>query len=293
MSREKIPVDLFNPGQVFACLGFAEAAQKLVGETRGAFDWSNPTQTLFWLESPGDRSPFAEGLSFLAEAKVSARTCHEGLDTKKWDVETDFGRDADAFPIFPPPSPATLPAALTANGRELRFDHWGDKTLRDNVKFWAGSGGYPGAGLLRDALNLVRDRIPKALDNPFDLSAVQSSSFRLDWRRDYIPIDAGFSLNAHGNIKTKGYPLVEVFGAFGLAYARPMRPERANKLLYRYGVIASTNDDLLPLNILRASLGGSRELPFPQRTFLMNLDWPGQEGQARCITTVYEESNND
>jgi CRISPR-associated protein Csx14 len=34
-------------------------------------------------------------------------------------------------------------------------------------------------------------------------------------------------------------------------------------------------------------------LPFPTRNFTMQLDWPGQENQARCITTVREETLDD
>ncbi len=32
MAESSIPVDLFNPGQVFACLGFLEAADVLCGD---------------------------------------------------------------------------------------------------------------------------------------------------------------------------------------------------------------------------------------------------------------------
>src|SRR6266568_4243039 len=41
MAEARIPIDLFNPGQVFACLGFLEAADTLLGDARGGFDWSN------------------------------------------------------------------------------------------------------------------------------------------------------------------------------------------------------------------------------------------------------------
>ncbi len=65
------------------------------------------------------------------------------------------------FPIKEPNSPATLPAILThrisENKRqEIVIDHWGDASVRDNVKFWTGSGGYPGVALARDAVDLFR-----------------------------------------------------------------------------------------------------------------------------------------
>ena len=41
MGAASIPVDLFNPGQVFACLGFLEAADVLLGDAEGGFDWTD------------------------------------------------------------------------------------------------------------------------------------------------------------------------------------------------------------------------------------------------------------
>lgn len=289
MAEHSIPVDLFNPGQVFACLGFLEAAEILLGEAEGGFDWSDEADTRFRLRAAGDEHPVEAVLKFLAEAEVKAVAPH-GSDnrTEKWKVPTIKIEDGKPFPFPDPSSPATLPALLEANGKAIPLDYWGDATKRDNVKFWAGSAGYPGAALARDALDLVRDRIDEASDNPFKLSALQSSSFRFDWRRDYIPLDAGFSPNDHGNVRMVGYPLVELLAAIGLSHARPARKV---KLEYRYGIIAGHDREngLMPPIFLRAALGCAR-LPFPQRFFRMDLGWPGQENQARCILDVTEET---
>jgi CRISPR-associated protein Csx14 len=178
---------------------------------------------------------------------------------------------------------------LNTNEARLCIDYWAD-TLRDNSKFWAGSGGYPGAALTRDALDLVHDPAAASANDPFAFAVPQSSSFRLDWRRDYIPIDAGFSLNAHGNIETVGYPFVELLGAIGLTNARPKRLK--TKLEYRYGVVGTAGDPVwLPLAFLRAALGAAA-MPFETRHFHMDLSWPGKEGQARAITQVIEESES-
>lgn len=289
MAVSTVPVDLFNPGQVFACIGFAEAAGVLRGEARGAFDWSEP-QAVFRVEAPGSEDPVSTVLSFLAEGQVESLGVHPHTTEKTWKVTTQPTERGGPFPTRPPDSPAALPAVLTCGSRQLRFDHWGDATQRDNVKFWAGSGGYPGAALLRDALDLVRADLPEAAtEDPFSLSVRQTSSFRFDWRRDYVPIDIGFSLNAHGHIEPRGFPLVEILAAYGLGHARP---EGVDKLKYRYGVLGTAAPEALPpLPLLRASLGAPREqLPLPLRTFTMFLDWPGQEDQARCITNVTEET---
>ena len=294
MTQGSIPVDLANPGQVFACLGFLEAACALFGEAEGGFDWRRSDRVRFLLAVPGCEDPIVQILNFLDGAHVtSLAPCRSANSTAKWGIKT-VRDNSGAFPFPDPASPATLPARIEDRaGRYLTIDHWGDETRRDNIKFWAGAGGYPGAGLARDALDLVRGRMLDHADDPFALSAAQSSSFRFDWRRDYVPIDAGFSPNAHGNVTMQGYPVVELLAAVGLTNARP-RPLPRNKLEYGYGVLGVISDDLYDPIFLRAALG-AQEAPFPSqpfRLFTMRLGWPGQEGQARCITSVIEESTS-
>ncbi|MEZ5402737.1 MAG: type I-U CRISPR-associated protein Cas8c [Bryobacteraceae bacterium] len=294
MAHASIPVDLFNPGQVFASIGLLEAAEILCGPATGSFDWTDEANTRFHLSAAGEASPVQAVLEFLAQATVeSIAPGSSNLDTAKWSVKTQHSESGDPFPFPLPDSPATLPAMLTANGTNIAITHWGEDrriTGRDNVKFWAGSGGYPGAGLARDALDLIRTRCAEAAEDPFAVAAEQSSSFRLDWRRDYVPMEIGFSLNAHSTIATVGYPIVELLAAIGLTNARPFRE---SALEFRYGVIASLDPAAQPLDIslLRAALGGATALPFPQRTFCMHLDWPGQENQAKCIVRVIEEQS--
>lgn len=284
MATATIPVDLFNPGQVFACLGFAEAAEVLLGGVSIGFRGTGAVVD-FTLGARGPIGPFEVVLDFLAGATVTSEAppAVEPLSTEKWDIPT-AQLEGDAFPYPAPDSPATLPAVLSNGGRRLTVDHWGDATRRDNVKYWAGAGGYPGAGLLRDALELVRSFARASVADPFALRAPQSSSFRFDWRRDYVPLGVGFSLNNHQKLQPIGYPLVEILAAIGLSHARPRR-KGASKLHYEYAVPMA---DELTLPLMRAALGCAA-LPLDLRTFHMTLDWPGQENQARCITQVTEE----
>lgn len=294
MAEASVPVDLLNPGQVFACIGFAEAVDVLLGRAEGCFDWSNRDAPRFLLRASGDENPVGCVLRFLSQARVFAEAPAGSSNVAGW--RKSWGDDPEELPPgapYPSPdpdSPATLVAVLSATDRRLSIDHWGD-TVRDNAKFWAGSGGYPGAALTRDALDLIRGRASDSAKDPFALAVPQSSSFRLDWRRDYVPIDAGFSLNAHGGaLQTVGYPLVELLGAIGLTHARPKR--LGTKLEYSYGVAGTSGEVVwLPLSLLRAALGAP-VLPFETRRFHMFLSWPGKEGQARAITQVTEESES-
>ena len=290
MATASIPVDLANPGQVFACLGFLELADLMLGHAKGGFEWQSSNAAQFHLAASGNEDPIARAMVFLEEATVhSLAPPNSANSTAKWNVNTTQNR-SHWFPFRDPNSPATLPVNLKdANGHLFTIDYWGDETRRDNVKFWAGSGGYPGAALVRDALDLVRGRLADNIDNPFAISAPQSSSFRFDWRRDYVPMDAGFSPNMHGNVEMLGYPVVELLAAIGLTNARPLRQ---TKLEYSYGVAGITKGQLYDPIFLRAALGAQTPLlpGMPFRRFFMQLDWPGQENQARCITNVIEET---
>lgn len=289
MAEASIPVDLLNPGQVFACLGFMEAAEILCGPCEGGFNYQNgATSADFVLRVNGAVDPILKCLHFLVGAEVSAiAPTRSDLSTDKWAVKT-LARNDSIFPSSVPDSPATLPALLKNGDAEIEIEHWADASDRDNVKFWAGASGYPGAALACDALNPLHDLGDNALAiiarDPFNFSVPQSSSFRFDWRRDYIPLDAGFSPNKHRDIEMVGYPIVELLAAVGMQNARPARIDPRNKLAYRYGI----SNAMLPTEFVRAVIG-CESLGFPMRTFRMHLGWPGQEGQARCIIDAQEE----
>jgi len=293
MKDFSIPVDLRNPGQVFACLGFAEAAGHLNdAHCESRFEYSHrATNGRFILSIDGESSPFAGVIEFLCHARISTSVPFgSALSGKKWSLH-DQPAKPGLFPNQPPKTPATLPVILATDDASFTLDHWADGPHcgRDNVKFWAGAGGYPGSALTRDTLDLIRslsENDPEGcIRDPFAASAQMSSSFRLDFRRDYIPLDAGFSPNSHhGSFEMVGYPFTEMLAVFGLQYARPTRVSPRDKLKYRYGMSTTS----LPLSLARVVLGGI-DIGFPMRTFQMALGWPGQVGQARCITDSQED----
>lgn len=289
MAQASIPVDLFNPGQVLACLGFAEVADRVLGGARGAFDWSDPRGVRFRLAAAGGDDPVRAVLDFLDHAEVAALApCDSPNRVAKFDVPTRLVAAGAPFPTPDAGGVPQLPARLGRGTFHVELHAWADSPQgngRDNFKLWAGAAGYSGAAFLRDALASARGRAVAAAADPFALSADIGSNLRLDWRGGYVPLDAGFSLNEHGGIAAVGYPLVEVLGQIGLSHARPRRVE---KLEYRYAVVGGDGVDL-PLPLLRLALGDV-PLPFPRRRFTMRLGWPGKKDQARAITAVTEES---
>ena len=296
MAESSIPVDLLNPGQVFACLGVLEAADILLGGASAGFQWQTQGESTFSISASGGEPPVERVIRFLEDAEVITKAPASSANVDRWKTswgavpETDDA--GDPFPFPDPSSPATLPVVLRDDaGNEIALDYWGDATRRDNVKFWAGAAGLPGAAILRNALSIVRGQMRQHTNNPFALSGAQTNSFRFDWRRDYIPVQDGFSPNKHGSIQMVGFPLVEVLAAIGLTHARP---NRKSKLEYRYGVLGHGPGPLLDPLFHRAVLGGDKcPIPgHPFRRFVMLLDWPGQEDQARCITQVTEEETH-
>ena len=126
MAEHSIPVDLFNPGQVFACLGFLEAADVLCGEAEGGFDWRDEADTRFHLRAAGEDNPVETVLRFLAEAKVTAIAPYGSENQKeKWNkgweekCKLTLLKQGEPFPYPNPSSPATLPARLEANDKAI------------------------------------------------------------------------------------------------------------------------------------------------------------------------------
>jgi CRISPR-associated protein Csb3 len=292
MGRASIPVDLLNPGQVFACVGLMEATELLRGPCGGAFvGLRDESVASFDLTTASSEQPVNEVLDFLWRARaVAVAPWGSKLKAKEPGVQTVTADDT-IYPCAEPQTPSALPIKLIADGASasLPVEHWADASRGDKLKLWAGAGGYSGAALARDALDALatvsEGARAEARRDPFSLSSPMTSSFRFDWRRDYIPLDAGFSPNNHGAaMRMVGYPLVELLAAIGLQYARPARVTPRDKLAYRYAV----SSESLPTSFVRAVLGGS-SLGFPVRRFRMQLGWPGQKDQARCIVDIQEE----
>lgn len=97
MTEASIPVDLLNPGQVFACIGFLEAADLLLGGAMGVFDWSEE-ETRFHLRARGEENPFACVLRFLDRAEARAVAVGKLVDVVGILVARIRRREEDGIP---------------------------------------------------------------------------------------------------------------------------------------------------------------------------------------------------
>jgi CRISPR-associated protein Csb3 len=277
MAEATIPVDIYNPGQVFATLGLLETADVLCDEAEGRFDRSDSQHAKFTICTIGADNPLESIFEFLANAEVK-------------EIEP-----AGTFPQFADLSDAgsmkrlktRLPIRIANENRSFVLSHWCDGSTRGAFKLY--SGNRSAAEIAKkmlsegrggnDLRSLWRERRSEVLAAPFDVTVPMGGSFNLDARGAWTAVDAGYSPNDQGDA-VEASPLVEILAAIGLENARPhaMRDEGARR--YRYGVWGGNAPPLLG----RAALGcGACGLPLRILEFEL-----GRSGKNKIITFSME-----
>lgn len=270
MAASEIPVDLTNPGQVFACLGFMEAAEILQGDAMAGFAWEGEAgEARFHLETAGEEPPIQRVLRFLLEAEVvtlAPRGSRNSTDARS--VPTVFV-EGDVFPFPDPSSPSTLPVRLRDSaGDEIPIEHWGDNTRRETFKTFAGQqiGGKIAAGLLNGdgkvaAGNGVKNLIaaqPEATNlDPFAQTLPTGGAFVFDSRGATEALEIGTSLDVQSAL-TNLSPLVDLLAAVGLQNARP----RADG---SYAMYYSVWGEIMTPDLCRVALAHSGTLVPPEK----------------------------
>ncbi len=183
-----IPVDLYNPGEFFACCGLLELAHSVWGvEATGCFN--DKTFDLF-VPSP------AEALSSVLLQNLSIQS------------------DNDKNPIEP--------LKLIVKNKTVRLDWWLDIPAspkeKSPLKTWSGN-----QKIYKNLLAPLLSEAIKAdnLISGFQYTVNLSGRLGVDTRSSWNKIDAGFSPNTQGlNIPT--YALVEFLSSVGLQRFRPV-----------------------------------------------------------------------
>jgi CRISPR-associated protein Csb3 len=302
MASALIPVDLFNPGQVFACLGFLEATDVLLGDAEGRFNWDEEDEVKFELCAEGERNPFEAVLEFLAVAEPTrwGPIGYADPPPKKGKTEDEDDREDDdsvAGPAAPtleltPTFPAkegdrmALPIRFGGGNRpEVEIGHWADGSGRESFKLYAGNRSadsiaramLKGARMTRGVAQLWEEDRAALVAAPFGVLTPMGGSFNFDPRGAWTAIDAGYSPNEHKHA-IQSSPVVEFLAAWGLEYARP---SVADKYCIRYAAWGVN----LPPVLARASLAGSLTT-IPLRCFSFELDLSGKN---KVVTFAQEE----
>lgn len=302
MAHGSIPVDLFNPGQVFACMGFLEAADNLLGNALGGFQWIDNAEPRFEVCANGVQNPVGMVLDFLTKAHLQ-RLAPAGYADRPDSAETEKrkknakkrpknepaegeSRDSpvltvDTFPEHEPDRLA-LPLRLKQGTWQIDITHWSDGSSRNSFKLFAGQ--QRSNVVAKQMLDAIRDlhgiHNDKLTADPLGPTVpLGGSSFKFDARKSWTAIDAGYSPDeqTHG---IEASPVVELLAAIGLEHARP---EEFETRKVRYGVWKG----LLPPVLARPALAGIH-FGVQMRVFRFTLDLAGKN---KVVTFAQEEIN--
>lgn len=301
MTEAWIPVDLFNPGQVFACLGFLELADVVLGETEGGFDLSDEAKPRFVIHAGAESNPFAAVLEFLAKATLQRRAPigyvdppskkgtakGDGVDEDNECVDGKSLELAETFPARKADPPALPIRIRSVNGTTMDIGHWADGSGCETFKLYSGNRsayGIASAMLLgtrekprknqtvgdlktKGIAQLWEDRAEAMIEHPFDVLTPMGGSFNFDPRGAWTALDAGYSPNDQKH-QVAASPVVEFVAACGLENTRPDEYE-ARKVRY------STWGVPLPLALARVALFFG--IPtVPQKRFRFELALAGK-----------------
>lgn len=291
MADASIPVDLLNPGQVFACLGFLEAAEILLGNAEGGFDWSDESDVRFRLHADGEENPFAVVLKHLASANVTE------IEPHGWPGERD--PNAISSGVFPSQlgdhydkkwSRTKLPCRIMFNESHVSIDlyGWSDGSSRPAFKLYAGN--RTGTSIAHDMLcgkrakptkrtpegklesqgllHLWKESADQLVKAPFHLTCPLGGTFNMDPRGGWVALDLGFSPNELKDVSVMSSPIVEILAVLGLEHARPDEYETRK---VRYAVWG----EVIPPILARAALSGG-EIGVRLRRFRFDLDLSGK-----------------
>jgi CRISPR-associated protein Csb3 len=314
MAAASIPVDLFNPGQVFACLGFLEAADVLLGDAEGGFDWSNEADAAFALYAGGEVNPIETVLQFLAEAepKQWAPIGYVDPPPKKGGADDDEGDETDEASAAAPDRAPTFPAKVAermalpirlggGNRPTVELGHWADGSSRESFKLYAGNrsamriadamlkgvrkrptarqkaSGLRGDLKAKGLTQLWEENRAELVEDPFNILTPMGGSFNFDARGAWTAIDAGYSPNEHRHA-IEASPAVEFLAAWGLEHARPVE---FGVRQVRYAVWGAC----LPPMLARGALPGALAT-VPLRRFRFEL---GLSGKNKVVSFAQEE----
>lgn len=310
MKTASIPVDLINPGQVFACLGFLEVADELLGNAEGGFNWSDSSRSRFELKADGDGNPFEQVLDFLAQA-----TCQE-VEPKGWPGET--AASAIVAECFPSQlldhfdkkekkwTRTSLPVSISVSRGDkpacVTLTNWTDGSSRPLFKLYSGNrSAYsiasnmlkgkrakptktcPNGKVESNGLyQLWQEKRHQLVEAPFDVLCSMGGSFNFDPRGGWTALDAGFSPDQQtksGLLEgISASPAVEILAAWGLEHARP---DEYKTRRVRYGVWHGP----VPAMLARAAISGV-EVVRPFRRFRFTL---ALSGKNKVVTFATEE----
>jgi len=279
MAEASIPVDLANPGQVFACMGFLEASHAVFGPAEAGFNCADKTDPRFVLAANCTKNPIEEVLDFLVNAEIKVLAPKGSKDATLLKTDDLPIIITDTYPADKVDA-LTLPVRFADKNRHLDLTPWCDESSRKPFKLFAGK--QRSTVIVKRMREAIKGLWEKERDglvaDPFGKTVpLGGSSFKMDARKSWTPIDVGYSPDEQAHA-VEASPVVELLAAIGLEHARPQVLEGYE---VRYGVWEPN----LPPSLARAALGASN-IGVPMRTFRFRL---AKAGQNKVVTFAKEE----
>lgn len=232
MAESAIPVDLFNPGQVFACLGFMELADALLGDVEAGFEWSDSKQAKFCLSAAGENNPFEVVLDFLKTATVKpfrpagvdGEWPQDAVETVEFPARLSELRDSTGKKL----TASALPILLESHGQKFSVSNWLEGDAREGLKLFAGQ--QVAAKLMANVLfgdttkrgTVGLRQLSPPPGEPFKAAPV-GGRFGYDSSGAWDALNTGFSIDEQGMTLLVS-PAVEALAAVGLEHTRPEFP---------------------------------------------------------------------
>jgi CRISPR-associated protein Csx14 len=237
MSGFTVEVDLGNPGQLLACCGLLEAADRLWRGEAFVTGWFEGVR--FHVGAPGNIRSLA---GWLGQASV------DGVETKTTPVR---GSNPRVEFIYSGPTD-DAGVLVWPNGDRWRLSSWsGEDFGRTRIKTFAGQ--MKGPKVLAHLLEWIRGlNVDEA--NLFDSAVTNgdASLFGFDARKGRAALDVGFSPDALG-IGGEDFPAVELFAAIGLQGFRPRQKDGT--------LVLGVWTQPLPVELARAAAGCAFQPP--------------------------------
>jgi CRISPR-associated protein Csx14 len=323
MSTASIPVDLLNPGQVFACLGFLEAAEVLLGDAEGGFDWKDERQVRFTLHANGERNPCEKVLEFLAQVEPTRwgpvgyadplpkkRRSDDKDDEAEHDGADESGEETDSpalelEPTFLAKEGDRMALPIRIGGRNqplVTLGHWADGSSRESFKLYAGNRSADKiAGAMLSGVRKKPSKKQKARRQPGDL---RTKGVMQLWEEDAAalikaPFDVLTPMGGSFNLDPRGAWTAIDAGYSPNEHKHAIQASPVVEFLAAWGLEHARPEEFgvrqvryaawgvsLPPILARAAISGGLAT-FPLRRFRFELDLSGKN---KVVTFAQEES---
>ncbi|MGA7408951.1 MAG: hypothetical protein WBW33_00605 [Bryobacteraceae bacterium] len=222
MREYRLPLDMSNPGQFFACCGLFEIADLASGGSNAWFERDEPA---FVINTPEILPPQSMSLC-------------------------DATGDVDDLKL------ETLDLCIASH--RLTLNWWRNETETDKsvLKTWGGQ--QTPRRVLGELLGLLESGCPFA--KLFETYVYTESRFGVDSRSAWEAIDAGYSPTDE-NQRARTFPWVEVLAVIGLQGFRP-EPSSSSKFRQRYNVWLEPLTLTSARAAVAAALGGLKTVTF-------------------------------